>query len=203
MTEPSWVSAASVYDTLFISIERGARYKWLETLVTIEGSLPASRFDVKEAQGTDGASIRYKGLSAARPTLSWQLWTLEHEIEWLDFLKAALPRPGKTAPVVITAIHPELDMFGLTKFWLEEPLVPKFPIKGICEVGLKLLQWSAKPKEIAPAKKPLTLADYAASLGGASAVPNLRDPTLSEITFGEKPPPGAQPTPPSAVKIKP
>ena len=56
------------------------------------------KFDVKEAPGTDGASITYRGYTPAKVEITWALYTEDMLRDFESLLPDIRPKPGKTAP---------------------------------------------------------------------------------------------------------
>jgi hypothetical protein len=177
VAEATWDAFSESYDTLTIVIGN-TTFEWRETLVEVDGSAGGARWDVKEAPGYDGALIRYRGQTAGRASVAWQLWKAEHEIAWQAFYAAAAPKAGKVQPPVVWVLHPLL-MFGtMAGFVVNDFSLPKRVEPGIYRVSLSLTQWFNQPKE--SPKKPTATASLASIPVAAGLAPKVPPPPSAD-----------------------
>ena len=160
----------------------------LPGLARIDGLELASKWDVKEAPGSDGATETYQGYTPSSFQLVLRIWRRDQWVTWQSLAKRFRPKPGKERPQPVDVIHPDLAVWGISRAIIRK-IKPK-KTDGIYEVSFDLLEYFPQPKK--------TVTKTAAG-GGTGDIPNVLD--------GSTPPgttrPVAPPTPPSATKPKP
>jgi hypothetical protein len=119
----------------------------LPGLARIDGLELASKWDVKEAPGTDGARETYQGYTPAAFQLVLRMWDGAQWEEWLKLAPQFRPKPGKNSPDPIDVVHPELSVWGITRVILRK-LKPK-KIPDFYEVSFDLLEHFPQPKAAA------------------------------------------------------
>lgn len=85
----------------------------LPGIAEIEDLEVSSRWDIKEAPGTDGATETYKGYTPASFSIRVRLWEPEHYRIWQNVLSQIRPRPGKSAPGALDVTHPDTAIWGI------------------------------------------------------------------------------------------
>lgn len=143
MTTPFWETAPDQYDAIMLGSDTFVIFS--PTRVRIDGELSV-KFDVKEAPGTDGASITYRGYTPAKVDVTWALYTEDMLRDFESLLPDIRPKPGKTAPKPIEIVHPQLALYNLHKFFVEKMPLLKKAGSGIYDVTLSCVEFFPKPK---------------------------------------------------------
>lgn len=155
MAVPFWDKDPDAYDTLMIGVSGGNQYIFAETSVEVSGEVSNGKWDIKEAQGTDGARETYRGYTPSKITVTWHVYTEEHWLDYQALVKDIQIRASKSSPKPIEVSHPDLDVYRLKKFHIEGlPIIGK-PNKGIREAKVKIFEWFEQPK---PSPKPAAAA---------------------------------------------
>lgn len=172
--QPTWIQYPDDFNTLYVVADQRT-FKFAETEIDIDTSLGV-KWDVKESAGTDGANEKYRGYSPAKVSVTWLLYTLEHEFEWTRLFNDIAPKPGKTAPGPILVLHPLIAKVNLGRFRIDDISGPKKKTIGMLSVTLKLFEYFDAPKVT-----PKTTA------AGASPITSI--PIAKELTPRVPPPP--------------
>jgi hypothetical protein len=136
---PFWNDDPTSWDTVVIG---GVT---LPGLARIEGLELASKWDVKEAPGSDGATETYQGYTPAAFQIVLRMWERD---QWLAFLKLATrfrPRPGKNTPDPVDVVHPELAVWGISRAIVRK-LKPK-KSTDFYDVAFDMLEYFPQPKK--------------------------------------------------------
>jgi hypothetical protein len=149
MGVPFWAEDPDAWDRLEIDI-----FVFDETKVDIEGDL-GNEWDVKKAAGADGAKETNKGYDPCKPKLTWTLYRLEDLSTYEALLTAVQPKPGKTAPPIISVVHPLMQMHKKEKFRIEKIHFLKYLGQQQWQAQFDLLEYFAEPKKVAKAAPPL------------------------------------------------
>jgi len=115
-----------------------------QTAVDVGGSL-ASKWDVAEAPGTDGAKVSYQGYTPAKLSVSWKLWNAAHFEAYDRLMRIIMPKPGKQRPAPVIVLHPLIQMHGLREFVIEGLDIPSGDGKRIWTASAKLVQNFKRP----------------------------------------------------------
>jgi hypothetical protein len=163
----------------------------LPGLARVDGLELGSKWDVKEAPGTDGATETYQGYTPSAFNLVLRIWLADQWASWLSIAKQFRPKPGKERPKPLDVVHPELAAWGIARVVIRK-IKPR-KLDGIYEVSFDLLEYFPQPKKTVT-KTATGLGNYDNALtgtGGGSPPAGV---------YGPPPPP---PPPPSATPIKP
>jgi hypothetical protein len=155
----------------------------LPGLARIDGLELASKWDVKEAPGTDGATETYQGYTPAAFQIFLRMWERE---QWRAFLKLVprlRPKPGKNTPDAVDVVHPELSAWGISRAIVRK-IKPK-KSDDFYDVSFDMLEYFPQPK------KTVT--------GTASGATK----TFWNALDGSPDPRTARPTQPSTSRLKP
>jgi len=139
---PFWDDDIDAWDSLQIE-----DIKFEELDVTVDGDL-GNNFDVKQAPGTDGAPATNKGYERIKPKVLWTMYTDVHWELYQELLAKVQPKPGKAAPVVVTVIHPQLQVLKKEKFEITK-------ISTLKKVGPQMMQAQFDLLEHFPTPKPI------------------------------------------------
>lgn len=139
---PFWYSDPDSYDRVILG---GIT---LPGVCSVEGLKVASRWDIKEAPGTDGATNTYKGYTPAALTVRVRLWTEEHWSLWQTALAKLRPRPGKATPTAFDITHPATAAWGIRSVIITEieGPTPGDPL-GVMDFTLACREYFAPPKK--------------------------------------------------------
>lgn len=119
----------------------------LPGLARIDGLELASKWDVKEAPGTDGATETYQGYTPAAFQIFLRMWERE---QWRAFLKLVprlRPKPGKNTPDAVDVVHPELSAWGISRAIVRK-IKPK-KSDDFYDVSFDMLEYFPQPKKTA------------------------------------------------------
>jgi hypothetical protein len=117
----------------------------LPGLARIDGLELGSKWDVKEAPGSDGATETYQGYTPSPFQLVLRIWLPEQWSAFLPLAKQFRPRPGKETPKPVDVVHPDLAVWGISKVIIRK-IKPK-KTDGIYEVSFDLLEYFPQPKK--------------------------------------------------------
>ncbi|MBI2392823.1 MAG: hypothetical protein HYV09_24775 [Deltaproteobacteria bacterium] len=140
-TAPFWNDDPESWDTVIVS---GVR---LPGLARIEGLELASKWDVKEAPGTDGATETYQGYTPASFQIVLRIWDRAQWVEWLALAPRFRPRPGRSSPDPVDVVHPDLAIWGISRAIIRK-LKPK-KIDDFYDVAFDMLEFFPQPKKTA------------------------------------------------------
>ena len=138
-TAPFWDDDPDSWDTAVLG---GAT---LPGLARIDGLELGSKWDVKEAPGSDGATETYQGYTPSPFQLVLRIWLSEQWTEWLRLAPQFRPKPGKEAPKPVDVVHPDLAVWGISRVILRKIRPRKSD--GIYEVTFDLLEYFPQPKK--------------------------------------------------------
>lgn len=121
----------------------------------VEGEA-ARKVDVKERKDQDGAIIKDQGYSNAEITLVGRIFDKDQFDKLQKALKEIHPRRKGAARDPLAVVHPALDTIGVSLVYVLAIEAPKLDERGIVEVRIRCLEWTAQPKATAKHKpKPL------------------------------------------------
>ena len=188
MGVPFWEDDPGAYDVIDIA-------GWLFYVRPDTSGECGIKIDVKTAPGVDGTTIKYQGVEPAKVTLALMLWKAEHLRDFEGLVATIRPRQAKKAPAPVEIVHPLLELYGLRRFYIEKPSLPKRASGGYYEVALSCIEWFAAPKA---AKKAPAGGASAASVSAVYVPPagTSGGPPLPPSVFGPPPPPLFGPPPP-------
>ncbi|MGZ3454446.1 MAG: hypothetical protein ACXWUG_20255 [Polyangiales bacterium] len=159
---PFWNDDPESWDTAVVG---GVQ---LPGLARIDGLELASKWDVKEAPGTDGATETYQGYTPSSFTLLLRMWERDQWTAWLGLVPKFRPRPGKESPDPVEVVHPELAAWGIARAIIRK-LKPK-KSDDVYEVSFDMLEYFPQPK------KSVTSTATSASQGVWNALDGSPDP---------------------------
>ena len=136
---PFWDDDPDSWDTVLLA---GSA---LPGLAHIEGLELGSKWDVKEAPGTDGATETYQGYTPSSFQLILRIWLPEQWTEWLKLAKTLRPKPGKETPKPVDIVHPDLAVWGISSAIIRK-IKPK-KTDGVYEISFDMLEWFPQPKK--------------------------------------------------------
>jgi hypothetical protein len=139
----------------------------LPGLARIDGLELASKWDVKEAPGTDGATETYQGYTPSAFQLVLRIWDPDQWSTFLTLAKRFRPKPGKESPQPLDVVHPDLSVWGISKCVIRK-IKPKKG-DGIYEVSFDLLEWFPQPKKTVTANATASSTSFENALLPASS----------------------------------
>lgn len=125
-----------------------------DTDITFSGPGGKNDWDIKKPKGADGATKTDNGYVPTKIKMKVLLWKDEHFQEYVRLVKAAKPKPGKGPKPIVTIQHPQLLIYDLTSFDVEEIPIIDFKQVDQWEAELELSEWFPEPKKTTPNKKP-------------------------------------------------
>jgi hypothetical protein len=149
---PFWATDPDTWNTVTVIPAGGNPYVFGNTKVSVTGEL-TMKWDVKESPKSDGATEKFMGYSPCRPEVTWQIYTEQHWDDWQSLFNLIRPTAGKTGPVEVEIVHPQLSQAKLRKFWVESIPIPRQTGPDIFDVSIHCLEWFEKPKVSKPPKK--------------------------------------------------
>jgi hypothetical protein len=150
---PDSATGDATFNTIVIGADKG--YEFKDVPVKVRGAI-STKYDVKEAPGTDGASVVNRGYTPWKGTVTFTIWTADHWETYQALIPQIQPTPGKTATRVIAVFHPLLAMHKLLSFNVENVGIGEWTSKGY-DVELSLIQYFEKPKAVAKPKPPASI----------------------------------------------
>ncbi len=152
--------------------------------VTLSGHKRAEKWDVKEGDGTGGATTTRKGEKVAQFTATFSLWWnpadgVDHFTEWASFLTVLRSSTAGKDPVALDIAHPDLAELGITSVVVEEIGGKQHDGKGGATVAVQFLEYRpAKPKSGTPSGSAANAAGAGAAggAGGGAAQGGTVDP---------------------------
>ncbi len=154
----------------------------LPGLARIDGLELSSKWDVKEAAGTDGATETYQGYTPAPFQLVLRIWERAQWERWLSIAPKLRPRPGKETPLPLDIVHPDLAVWNISRAILRKVKPKKIP--DFYEVSMELTEYFPQPKKT-----------VTATMNGVPGLWNALD--------GSPNPGQARPQPPSKGNVRP
>lgn len=188
---PFWEDAPKIWRTLQIGAD--PLFTFENTDVDFRGPASKLKWDVGEANGTDGAREAYRGYVPMRGEIVWQVYTRLHWETYQDLLDQVEIREGKTAPKNIQVVHPLFALHRKRVFVYEEIPMERRNERGIMEISWKVLQYFKQPK-VSP--KPGTNSPL-----GTTETVNKDGNFTGNVS--EKKPANLEVTPPSKAALKP
>ena len=150
MSVPSWFEDPELWNMVII-----ADVVFRETDVQVTGSPITNKWDIQKSGTADGAPSKDQGYQPWQPSLQVSIWNQELYEAYVDLLRIAQPRPGKTGskPIIVVS-HPRFQIHGIEKFRLEKlhPLKKVDSYREMMQVDL--LQYFPEPKPIPPPATP-------------------------------------------------
>lgn len=105
-------------------------------------------WDVKEGKGTQGATLTLQGAPLSKGSITFQLWTSEHFVEWRSFVLESLKyNPKNVNKQALSIYHPSLADIDINAV-----VTAKIsPIRGtpsrLYVVTVDFIEWMAPPKK--------------------------------------------------------
>lgn len=143
------------WDAVTIAVSREGKstiYSWERLPVDFTGLLK-NKWDVQKAGGSDGARSKDQGYVPARPTMRWLLHKAEHYDVYESFAEDVRPAPGKKAKPLLFINHPQLQLYSLGYFNLEDVPLLKQTAVDQWEAQVTLVEWFPAPAPVKPQPK--------------------------------------------------
>lgn len=109
----------------------------------------AHEWDVKKGKGTLGATTTFVGRPPAKGTVTFELWTIQHFIDWETFRKALLYDPTKQNVQAVEIYHPSLADIGIHSVVTENVGNAIKAGKGKWTIAVEFLEYFPAPKKSA------------------------------------------------------
>jgi hypothetical protein len=141
-----WMDDPDSWDSLEFSGD-GWKVLFEGLPVEVDGDF-GNDYDVKKSPGADGAPATNKGYDPCKPKVSWTLWTFDHWLAYQELLDRAQPKPGKTPPIVVTVVHPQLQLVKKSRFRIAKINTLKRVGPHMMQAQFELLEFFDAPKVI-------------------------------------------------------
>lgn len=151
---PHWEDTTAPWDTLRLGVYV------MPGVWKISGEGCARQVDHKKTKNKDGARIKDLGVLPARFSARGQMVSAD---DWAQ-LQVVLPdinpkkKGGLRFPLAI--FHPAVAVLGITTIYVERVRPPEIDDRGILEISIDIIEWTAEPKATKTSKAPALPAGY-------------------------------------------